>query len=254
MIRTHQASNIADPVCHGFFSRRGGVSSGLYEGLNVGLGSSDARDMVQENRRLALAHLVPAGATLCTAYQIHSAEVVIVEEPWSMGDAPQVDAMVTAQRGIALGIVTADCAPVLFADAGVGVVGAAHAGWKGALAGVLQATVEAMENLGARRGNISAAIGPAIAQESYEVGANFRAAFLDADAGAASFFAVGQDGRFQFDLTGYVESTLKAAGIESVWAAGVDTYTMEQDFFSYRRSCHRDEGDYGRQLSAILLV
>lgn len=254
MIKTHQAGNIADTVSHGFFTRRGGVSTGLYDGLNVGLGSSDAQDMVQENRRLALAHLVPAGATLCTAYQTHSAEVAVVDEPWPAGDAPQVDAMVTAQRGVALGIVTADCAPVLFADAGAGVIGAAHAGWKGALTGVLQATLDAMEGLGARRSNISAAIGPAIAQESYEVGADFRAAFLDADAGAATFFAVGRDGRFQFDLTAYVESSLRAAGIESVWAAAVDTYRLEQDFFSYRRSCHRDEADYGRQLSAILLV
>lgn len=254
MIRTHQAGNIADTVSHGFFTRRGGVSSGLYDGLNVGLGSSDARDMVQENRRLALAHLAPSGATLCTAHQTHSAHVATVNEPWPTGDAPQVDAMVTVQRDIALGIVTADCAPVLFADAGAGVIGAAHAGWKGAMTGVLEATVEAMENLGARRSNISAAIGPAIAQESYEVGADFRAAFLDADAGAATFFAAGRDGRFQFDLPAYVGSSLRAAGIESVWTAGVDTYSLEQDFFSYRRSCHRDEVDYGRQLSAILLV
>ncbi len=216
----------------------------------MGLGSADAPDLVAENRRLALAHLSPDGATLCTAYQTHSAEVAVVEAPWPAGNAPQVDAMVTSQPGIALGILTADCVPVLFADLQAGVIGAAHAGWKGALGGVLEATVKAMENLGAERGNIAAAVGPAIAQGSYEVGPEFRAEFPESDYG---FFMEGQSDRFQFDLSGYVESALRNAGIESVWAARVDTYASEQDFYSYRRSCHRSEPDYGRQLSAILL-
>lgn len=250
MIKTIQAGNIALPVRHGFFTRRGGLSTGIYEGLNVGLGSADAPDLVTENRRLALAHLSPGSATLCTAYQTHSANVAVVDQPWPAGDAPQVDAMVTSQPGIALGILTADCVPVLFADHRAGVIGTAHAGWKGALGGILEATVKAMERLGAKRGDIAAAVGPAIAQGSYEVGPEFRAEFAEADHG---FFARGEGDRFQFDLTGYVESALRGAGIESVWSAGFDTCTMEQDFFSYRRSCHRSETDYGRQLSAILL-
>lgn len=250
MIKSIQAGNIALPVRHGFFTRRGGVSSGIYEGLNVGLGSADAPDLVAENRSLALAHLSPDGATLCTAYQTHSADVAVVETPWPAGDAPQVDAMVTSHAGIALGILTADCAPVLFADHRAGVIGAAHAGWRGALGSILEATVKAMEGLGAKRGDIAAAVGPAIAQDSYEVGREFRAEFPEADLG---FFAQGQGDRFQFDLTGYVENALRDAGIESVWAAKADTCAMEQDFYSYRRSCHRNEADYGRQLSAILL-
>lgn len=254
MIKAYQAANIAAPVAHGFFTRRGGVSSGIYQGLNVGLGSSDEQGKVEENRRLALAHLSGGKAALCTAYQIHSADVAVVDEPWPTGGAPEVDALVTSRPGVALGVLTADCAPLLFADAEAGVIGAAHAGWKGALNGIAEATLQAMESLGADRSNIAAAIGPAIAQQSYEVGADFRVEFPADDDESASFFAAGRDGHFQFDLTGYVASRLRRAGIESVWSAGLDTYEMAGDFYSYRRTCHLGEGDYGRQLSAILLV
>lgn len=260
MIRTYQASNIARPVRHGFFTRQGGVSTGIYKGLNVGLGSSDQRPLVEENRRLALAYLCEGEGEgegeirLCTACQTHSAQVVVVEKPWPTGSAPQVDAMVTSKPGIALGILTADCAPVLLADAEAGVIGAAHAGWKGALGGIVEATLQAMETLGADRSRVSAAIGPAIAQQSYEVGPEFPAEFLQVDSAAKKYFANGRDGHFQFDLPGYVETALRRAGIESVWTAGLDTYEIEEDFFSYRRTCHRSETDYGRQLSAILLV
>ena len=254
MIRTYQADNIAGNISHGFFARRGGVSAGLYEGLNVGLGSSDQRALVEENRRLALAHLSAGDTRLCTAYQTHSAEVAIVDQPWPAGGAPRVDAMVTSRHGIALGILTADCAPVLLADTEAGVIGAAHAGWKGALGGIVEATVKAMETLGADRSRASAAIGPAIAQQSYEVGPEFHDEFLQVDSAAKKYFATGLDGRFQFDLPGYAESALRRAGIESVWSAGLDTYEMAGDFYSYRRTCHRGEDDYGRQLSAILLV
>lgn len=260
MIKTYQADNIAGNISHGFFTRRGGVSSGLYEGLNVGPGSSDQPALVEENRRLALAQLCQGDAVLCTAYQTHSAEVVIIDQPWAVGDAPRVDAMVTSRPGIALGILTADCAPVLLVDAGAGVIGATHAGWKGALGGVVEATVKAMETLGADRSRVSAAIGPAIAQQSYEVGPEFRDEFLQADSAAKKYFATGGaghkggDDRFQFDLPGYVENALRRGGIESVWCAGLDTYEMAGDFYSYRRTCHRDEADYGRQLSAIVLV
>lgn len=252
MIKTYQAENIAGEVSHGFFTRLGGVSTGIYEGLNVGLGSSDSREIVEENRRLAVAHLSGGKAALCTAYQVHSAKVTVVSDPWAAADAPQVDAMVTSQRGVALGILTADCAPVLFADSTVGVIGAAHAGWKGALTGVVEATLEAMEGLGAKRVNISAAIGPAIAQGSYEVGPEFRAEFPGQ--GTDRFFDKGRGDRFQFDLSGYVESRLEQAEIESVWSARLDTYELAEDFYSYRRTCHRNERDYGRQLSAIMLV
>lgn len=256
MIKAYRAENITGDVSHGFFTRVGGVSVGIYQGLNTGLGSSDEGELVEENRRMALAHLsggvLEGEATLCTAYQTHSAQVAVVVEPWTAGSAPRVDAMVTSRRGLALGILTADCAPVLFADSSAGVIGAAHAGWKGALNGVVEATLEAMEGLGADRSNISAAIGPAIAQGSYEVGAEFRAEF-PADEGDP-LFAEGKDDRFQFDLPGYVENRLEQAGIESVWSAGLDTYELTEEFYSYRRSCHRGETDYGRQLSAILLA
>lgn len=232
---------------HGFMTRRGGVSSGLAAGLNVGLGSGDDGAAVAENRRLAAEAVLP-GAPLVTVYQVHSADVVVVEEPWGEHERPKADALVTRRRGILLGIVTADCAPVLLADAAAGVVGAAHAGWKGAHGGVIEATVVAMERLGARRGDIAAAVGPCIAQMSYEVGADFPEGFLSSH---ARFFEPGRAGRFQFDLEGFVAQCLADAGVGAVERLGLDTYADEERFFSYRRATHRDEGNYGRQFSLI---
>lgn len=238
---------------HGFFTRRGGVSTGIYGSLNTSFGSRDDPDAVAENRRrIAAALNLPA---LNTVYQVHGAAVARVTEPWVSGAAPKCDAMVTDRPGIALGILTADCAPVLFADAGAGVVGAAHAGWKGAIGGVLQATVAAMAELGARRGAIAAAVGPAIAQASYEVGPEFPAPFLAAGSGNGRFFAPSvRDGHFMFDLPGFIESVLDGLGLGTVEVLGADTCADADRFFSYRRATHRGEPDYGRGLSAIALA
>lgn len=235
---------------HGFLTRRGGVSVGVAAGLNVGLGSGDDAAAVAQNRRLAAAAILP-GARLVTVYQVHSPDAVVVEEPWNESERPRADALVTRRRGILLGIVTADCAPVLLADREAGVVGAAHAGWKGAHGGVIESTVAAMERLGARRAAIAAAVGPCIAQRSYEVGADFRERF---PAGDARFFGPGRAGRFQFDLEGLVARRLADAGIATVERLGLDTYADEERFFSYRRATHRDEGNYGRQFSLIGLA
>ena len=236
---------------HGFLGRRGGISVGECAGLNVGYGSKDDPEAVAGNRRLAVAALLPE-ADLATVHQVHSAEVVVADEPWPQEERPNADAMVTDTPNLLLGILTADCAPVLFADHRAVVVGAAHAGWRGALAGVTDATVEAMERLGARRDNIHAAVGPCIAQPSYEVDEGFRARFLEADADNARFFTDGR-GRPHFDLEGYVVHRLIAAGIGEVEALNLDTYADEERFFSYRRATHRGEADYGRQLSAIAI-
>ena len=228
-------------------TRRGGVSTGIVAGLNVGLGADDDGEAVTENRRRAVDAVLP-GARLVTVYQVHSPDAVIVEEPWDEHERPQADALVTAKPGLLLGIVTAVCAPVLLADREAGVVGAAHAGWKGAHGGVIAATVNAMEELGAERSRIAAAIGPCIAQESYEVGPEFRESFADAD---RRFFQSGAEGRFQFDLSGYVASRLHEAGIAMVEQLACDTYADEGRFFSYRRATHRKEANYGRQFSLI---
>ena len=240
-------------VRHAFFTRQGGVSEGIYASLNCGLGSGDQREAVVENRSRAMARLGSADGGLATAYQVHSADVIEVTEPWDPARAPEVDGMVTRTPGVALGVLTADCAPVLFADAEAGVVGAAHAGWKGALAGVLEATVAAMGRLGAETRRIAAAVGPCIGQASYEVGAEFREAFLAADQANQRFFVPGAGaGKFQFDLPGYATARLAALGIDAE-AAGQDTCADHARFFSYRRATHRSEPDYGRGLSAILL-
>jgi YfiH family protein len=239
-------------VRHGFCTRRGGVSGGLYASLNVGLGSDDDREDVLENRRRAVAAVAP-GAALVTMHQVHSATVVHVTDRIFDDARPAADAMVTATPGLALGILTADCAPILFADAVAGVIGAAHSGWKGALAGIGPATVDAMEALGARRHRIVAAIGPAIAQRSYEVDAAFVARVCAADPGHERFFAAGRPGHAQFDLEGFVASRLADAGVRTVVAMGVDTYPDETRWFSFRRTTHRGEPDYGRQLSLIAL-
>jgi polyphenol oxidase len=237
---------------HGFLGRRGGISVGECAGLNVGYGSNDDREAIAGNRRLAIAAIHP-GAELATVHQIHSADVVVARAPWPQDARPRADAMVTDRPNLLLGILTADCAPVLFADHKAVVVGAAHAGWRGALAGVTDATIEAMERLGARRDRIQAAIGPCIAQPSYEVDEAFRARFLDADRQNARFFVTGPSGKPHFDLEAYVVHRLISAGLGEVEALNLDTYADPDRFFSYRRATHRGEADYGRQLSAIAI-
>lgn len=239
-------------VRHGFLTRRGGVSSGLFASLNVGLGSSDDRAAVAENRRRAVEAVAPSAA-LVTVLQVHSATVLPVTAAFPDDARPPADAMVTATPGLALGILTADCAPILFADAEAGVIGAAHSGWKGALADIGPATVAAMEQLGARRDQIVAAIGPTIARASYEVDEAFRDRFCAADPENDAFFAAGKPGHCQFDLEGFIAMRLALAGVRTVVAMGVDTYPDEARFFSFRRTTHRAEPDYGRQLSVIAL-
>jgi YfiH family protein len=237
---------------HGFLGRRGGVSTGELAGLNVGFGSKDDREAIAGNRRLAVAALLPE-AELATVHQVHSAEAVHVQRAWPQDQRPRADAMVTDTPNLLLGILTADCAPVLFADHRAVVVGAAHAGWRGALAGVTDATIAAMERLGARRENIHAAVGPCIGQPSYEVDEAFRARFLDHDPDNARFFVPGEGGKPHFDLEAYVVHRLLAVGIDEVEALNLDTYSDADRFYSYRRSTHRGEADYGRQLSAIAI-
>ncbi len=243
----------AGAVRHGFFTREGGVSRGIYSSLNCGLGSADSPERVALNRARALAMLGLDGAPLCTAHQVHGTEVGVVVEPWPPERRPKVDAMVTSRSGIALGILTADCAPVLMADAEARVIGAAHAGWRGALAGVLEAAVEAMVELGARRERIAAAVGPAIGQPSYQVGPEFPGLFLAADGAAKRFFSAADEGRYLFDLAGYVAERLRAAGLGPCEQLAHDTVAEDDLFFSYRRSLLRGEDDYGRTLSAIAL-
>ncbi|MCZ8325573.1 MAG: peptidoglycan editing factor PgeF [Sphingomonadaceae bacterium] len=235
---------------HGFLGRRGGVSSGIVSGLNVGLGTGDEPAAVAENRRRAVAAVLP-GARLATVYQVHSPDCVTVTEPWPDADRPHADALVTDRPGLLLGVVTADCAPVLLADAAAGVVGAAHAGWKGAVGGVTDTTIAAMEALGAQRGRIVAAIGPTIAQPSYEVDAGFRDRLVALAAENAGFFAPGQPGHWQFDLPGYVAKRLESAGIKAIERLDLDTYPDPDRFFSFRRATHRGEPDYGRQIALI---
>lgn len=259
-----RAANLtkAAGVAHGFFGRQGGVSEGIFASLNCGPGSPDDRAHVLENRKRLIAALAP-DADLVTLGQVHSANVVTVTKPWhfnenrakDMGTIPLGDAMVTATPGIALGILTADCAPVLFADAQAKVIGAAHAGWKGALGGVTDSTIAAMEKLGAQRDRIAAAIGPCISQTNYEVGADFRERFAEADLVNARFFiASDRADHFRFDLEGYVVHRLKMAGISSIEPLAACTYARESEFFSFRRATHRGEGDYGREISAIVLL
>jgi polyphenol oxidase len=237
---------------HGFLGRRGGMSVGELSGLNVGYGSHDDREAIDGNRRLAVAAILPA-ADLATVHQVHSAEAVHAEHPWSQSERPKADAMVTDRPNLLLGILTADCAPVLFADHAGVVVGAAHAGWRGALAGVTDATIAAMERLGSRRENIHAAVGPCIGQPSYEVDDTFRARFLEDDPGNQRFFIEGTAGKPHFDLEAYVVHRLILAGIGEIEALNLDTYGDPDRFYSYRRATHRGEKDYGRQLSAIAI-
>ena len=241
-------------VRHGFFTRAGGVSEGLYAGLNAGLGSGDDPANVHENRRRIAGWLGADPATLSGCHQVHSADVVAVDAPVPAGARARADALVTATPGLPIAVLTADCAPVLFADAGAGVIGAAHAGWKGALAGIVDNTVEAMIGLGARRARIRAVVGPAIGQASYEVGPEFRARFDGAGSDNGRHFAAGgSPDRSRFDLVGYCLARLAAAGVVAS-TTGRCTYADEARFFSYRRTTHRGEPDYGRQMSAIMLV
>jgi YfiH family protein len=240
-------------VAHGFLGRRGGVSAGALAGLNVGFGSNDDRAAIAENRRRVIAAVMP-GAELATVHQVHSANVVHVQNPWPQEERPHADAMVTTRAGLLLGILTADCAPVLLADAEAGVIAAAHAGWRGALAGVTDATIAAMEQSGARRDRIAAAVGPCITQASYEVDDAFRARFLDDDPDNAQFFIAGRSGKPHFDLSGYVAKRLSAAGLDKIETLNLDTYAEPGRFYSYRRATHRGEPDYGRQVSLIGLA
>jgi polyphenol oxidase len=245
----------APSIRHAFFTRAGGVSTGAYASLNCGVGSGDDPRHVAENRRRCAAALGVAADALVTCYQIHSAEAVAVEQPWTAERRPRADAMATRRPGVALGILTADCAPVLFADAEAGVIGAAHAGWRGALSGVTEAAVAAMTELGARRERVRAAIGPAIGPRSYEVGAEFPAPFLAEDRENAAFFALApRPGHFLFDLGGYIARRLARLGLARIAQSGGDTAAEPDRFFSYRRACLKGEPDYGRGLSAICIV
>jgi len=239
------------PLRHGFFTRKGGASSGVFSGLNCGGGSTDQAQAVRINReRVAAAMDLPAEA-LVTVHQVHSARVATVTGPFP--ERPEADAMVTATPGLALAILTADCQPVLLADAAAGVIGAAHAGWRGTLDGVLEATVDAMVALGARRERIVAAIGPTISQQSYEVGPEFLERFLDEDRAYGRYFVQGTGDRVLFDLPGFGCDRLRAAGVERVRWTGFCTYADADRFYSYRRSVHRGEADYGRLVSTIRL-
>jgi YfiH family protein len=244
--------DVENGISHGFFGRGGGVSDGLYRGLNVGTGSSDAPERVQENRARVAGWFGRPAEDLSTLYQIHSPEVVAVNGK-HRGERPQADGQVTATPGVVLGVLSADCGPVLFADPEARVIGAAHAGWKGAFDGVLENTIEAMITLGARRERIKASLGPSISRRSYEVGPEFVARFVERDPSWARFFAPSEkNGHSMFDLPALTTSRLQAAGVE---AENLDicTYADEENYFSYRRATHRREPDYGRQISAIMI-
>lgn len=241
-------------VRHGFFTREGGVSEGIYAALNCGIGSKDDRERVRENRWRVATVLGVAPEALATPYQVHGTAVAIVETPWAPGEGPKADAVVTNQPGVAVGVGTADCGPVLFADAEAGVVGAAHAGWRGALAGITDATIDAMERLGAERARIVTTLGPTISQANYEVGPEVRAEFIAAEGGSARFFVPSANpGRFRFDLPAYIVARLAAAGV-SATSLGLCTYADPARFYSYRRATHRGEPDYGRLMSAITIA
>jgi len=240
------------PLKHGFFCRVGGISMGIYAGLNCGLGSDDAADNVLHNRELVAKHLGVTPQTLGGVHQIHSPLVHVVT-PQTVTHRPQADALVTNQTGLALGVLAADCAPILFADANAGVIGAAHSGWKGAVGGVIQSTITEMIKLGAARENITAAIGPCISQASYEVGPEFLNQFVAENTDFTRFFTNGTDDRYLFDLPSFCLHQLRSEDIAHAEWVGHCTYTDESRFYSYRRTTHRKESDYGRMISAIVL-
>ncbi|MBW0144213.1 peptidoglycan editing factor PgeF [Sphingomicrobium clamense] len=240
-------------VPHGFFGRAGGQSEGAVAGLNCGFGAEDDPNAVRANRRMAADALIE-GAPLASVHQIHSAEAVIATEPWPIEERPHADAVATATPGLLLGIVTADCAPILFADEEAGVVAATHAGWRGALAGVTDAAIGAMLSLGAKVERIHAAVGPCLAQRNFEVGFDFPEPLLAEDPDNERFFVEGPSGQPHFDLEAYVAARLAAAGIGRVWTAGLDTYAHPDRFYSYRRATHEGASTYGRQISMIGLA
>ena len=240
-------------IAHGFFTRAGGVSTGLYASLNCGIGSEDARELVMENRARVSAALGVAADRLATPYQVHGTEAVIVEAVWEPGNGPKADAVVTNRPGVALGIGTADCGPILLADATAHVIGAVHAGWRGAIDGIAEAAIAAMVTLGARRERMVAVLGPSISQANYEVGPELIARFTHDNAGNARYFVASpRPGHALFDLPGYTIGRLKAAGVTAT-DMGLCTYAEPERFYSYRRATHQGEPDYGRQLSAIVL-
>jgi len=248
------AANLeASGINHGFFLRKGGVSEGVYASLNCGRGSSDERDRVEENRARAAVTLGAVPGMLTGPRQAHSARAVAATAAWQPGEAPEADAVVTNVRGLAISVLTADCAPILFADPEAGVIAAAHAGWKGAKAGIVESAIEAMERLGARPGRIAAAIGPAISQAAYEVSPEFKGAFLADGEANEQYFTQTEDGRPHFNLAGYVKARLLGRSVTNIQDIGTCTYENESILFSYRRSVHRFERDYGRQISAIVL-
>ncbi|MBI4723611.1 MAG: peptidoglycan editing factor PgeF [Rhodomicrobium sp.] len=248
------AANLqAGSLVHGFFLRTGGVSEGIYASLNCGRGSNDERDRVEENRSRAASRLGITSALLAGPRQIHSPTAVIAAGPWDMGEAPEADAVVTKTRGLAVCVLTADCAPILMADVEAGVIAAVHAGWKGAKAGVIESAIGAMESLGARASRIAAAIGPCISQAAYEVSSEFKAGFVTGAPGNEKYFEQHESGRPHFGLPAYVKDRLTRCRMANVQDVGVCTYENESILFSYRRSVHRAERDYGRQISAILL-
>lgn len=244
-----------DGISHGFFTREGGHSTGLFGSLNCGMGSGDDKQTVAKNRAVVAEKLGVAPDRLLSAWQVHSPDAVVVSGPWQGEERPRVDALVTKTPGIGLGVLTADCGPVLFADPEARVIGAAHAGWKGALTGVTTKTLEAMEGQGARRAGITAVIGPMISRAAYEVGPEFPARFTDADRANARYFTPSaRAGHFMFDLPAYLADRLRAEGVGTVVNMSLCTFGDEQRFFSYRRATHRNEKDYGRLISAIALT
>ena len=239
---------------HAFFSREGGVSAGIYAGLNGGLGSSDDPASVAENRRRMAQQMGVSPEHFLSVWQVHSPDAVVATGPWEGASRPRADAMVTRTEGLAIGVTAADCGPILFVDPNARVIGAAHAGWKGALTGILETTVDAMEKLGAERSGIVAAIGPLIRQHSYEVGGEFVERFVETDAENALFFMPStREGHAMFDLAGFIRTRLENAGVLMIDDTGIDTYSDER-FYSYRRSVHRGEPDYGRHVHSIALV
>lgn len=244
-----------DGISHGFFTREGGHSTGLFDSLNCGMGSGDDKEVVTRNRAVVAGKLGIAPACLLSAWQVHSADAAAVSGPWEGEERPRVDALVTKTPGVGLGVLTADCGPVLFADPQAGVIGAAHAGWKGALTGVTARTLAVMEEQGADRRNVTAVIGPMISKAAYEVGPEFPVRFTDADPANARWFTPSaRAGHFMFDLPGYLADRLRAEGVGTVVNLSLCTFSDERRFFSYRRATHRNEKDYGRLISAIALT
>ncbi len=241
-------------ISHGFFPRGGGFSNGIFSSLNCGLGSGDDLELVAKNRAIVARQLGVEDTNLVTSYQVHGNDVVHVSEPFSAEQRPKSDGLVSNTTGLAIGILTADCAPILFVDSKAGVIGAAHAGWKGAQRGITDAVISAMEDLGAKRDNISAVIGPTISKANYEVGPEFPPLFVDTDTGARAFFSPStKSDHYLFDLPGYLLRRLKLAGLGTAINLDLCTYADSARFFSYRRATHRGEGSYGRLMSSIAL-